>query len=115
MLTAAYKWNTIKIRISLKWIQKRNVPMTNVDDCISFNKKKRFSKKNCTGRCRDGRWGHTLVAVAVVERWPLYGLSAGTKKCGRCREVAVCGGSTVYILKQLFTSVSLFTSTSVNN
>ena len=23
MLTAAYKWNTIKIRISLKWIQKR--------------------------------------------------------------------------------------------
>ena len=36
MLTAAYKWNTIKIRISLKWIQKRNVPKTNVDYCISL-------------------------------------------------------------------------------
>ena len=30
--------------------------------------------------------------MAVVERFKqelLYGLSAGTKKCGRCREVAV--------------------------
>ena len=25
----------------------------------------------------------------------MYGLSAGTKKCGRCREVAFSGGSTV--------------------
>ena len=33
-----------------------------------------------------------LVAVAVVERFKqevMYGLSAGTKKSGRCREVAV--------------------------
>ena len=32
------------------------------------------------------------MAVAVVERFKqelMYGLSAGTKKCGRCREVAV--------------------------
>ena len=45
-----------------------------------------------------GSWGRTLVAVAVVERFKqelMYGLSAGTKKCGRCREVAVSGGSTV--------------------
>ena len=33
MLTAAYKWNTIKIRTSF-WIQKRNVPKTNVYYCI---------------------------------------------------------------------------------
>ena len=39
-----------------------------------------------------GSWGRTLVAVAVVERFKqevMYGLSAGTKKSGRCREVAV--------------------------
>ena len=38
------------------------------------------------------------MAVAVVERFKqelMNGLSAGTKKCGRCREVAVSGGSTV--------------------
>ena len=36
--------------------------------------------------------------VAVVERFKeesMYGLSAGIKKSGRCREVAVTGGSTV--------------------
>ena len=40
------------------------------------------------------------MAVAVVERFKqelMYGLSAGTKKCGRCREVAVSGDSTVFI------------------
>ena len=36
MLSAAFKWNTITIRISLKWIQKRNVPKINVDYCISL-------------------------------------------------------------------------------
>ena len=39
------------------------------------------------------------MAVAVVERLKqelMYGLSAGTKKCGRCREVAVFGASTVF-------------------
>jgi len=39
------------------------------------------------------------VTVAVVERFkqePMYGLSStGTKESGPCREVAVCGGSTV--------------------
>ena len=42
--------------------------------------------------------------LASVDRWPLqrglqdsiYGLSAGTKKSGRCRELAVGGGSTAY-------------------
>ena len=60
----------------------------------SVYKKVFFTKKNCIGRC----WGRTLVAVAVVERFKqelMYGLSAGTKKCGRCGEVAVSGGSTV--------------------
>ena len=41
------------------------------------------------------------MAVAVAERLKqelMYGLSAGTKKCGRCREVAVSGGSTVFCL-----------------
>ena len=38
-----------------------------------------------------------LVAVTVVEMFKqesMYGLSAGTKKSGRCREGAVSGGST---------------------
>ena len=38
------------------------------------------------------------MGVAVVERFKqvsMYGLSAGTKKKGHCREVAVTGGSTV--------------------
>ena len=57
-----------------------------------------------------GSWGQTLVAAAVVEKWPLvrrfnyefmYGLSAGTKnkrpllRDGYCGEVTVSGGSTV--------------------
>ena len=48
-----------------------------------------------------GSWGRALVAIAVVERFKqelMYGLSAGTKKSGRCREVAVRGGSTVISL-----------------
>ena len=35
----------------------------------------------------------------MVERFKqelMYGLSAGTKKCDHCREVAVSGGSTVH-------------------
>ena len=35
--------------------------------------------------------GHTLVAIAVVERFkqePIFGLSGGTKISGHCREVA---------------------------
>ena len=47
-----------------------------------------------------GSWVRTLGAVAVVERFKqelMYGLSAWTKKCGRCGEVAVSGGSTVII------------------
>ena len=43
-----------------------------------------------------GSWGRALVAVAVEERFKqesMYGLSAGTKKSGCCREVAVSGGS----------------------
>ena len=38
-----------------------------------------------TGRCRGyfGSWGHVLVAVAVVERWPLQrGLSKS--QCINC-------------------------------
>ena len=38
------------------------------------------------------------MVVAVVERFkqePMYGLSAGTKISGCCREVAVSGSSTV--------------------
>ena len=45
-----------------------------------------------------------LVAVAVVERFkqePMYGLSAGTKLNGCCREVAVSGRSTDRDLKTL--------------
>ena len=53
--------------------------------------------------------GPSLVAVAVVERFNqevMYGLSAGTKKSGRCGEVAVSGGSTVSLFppkNQLYT------------
>ena len=45
-----------------------------------------------------GSLEHALVTVAVVERFkqePMYGLSNGTKESDPCREVAVCGGSTV--------------------
>ena len=45
----------------------------------------RQSGTHFSGRCR-------CREVAVVERFKqelMYGLSAGTKKCGRCREVAV--------------------------
>ena len=57
--------------------------------------KKRFLQKELywpLSRGYFGSWGRTLVAVAVVERFKqevMYGLPAGTKKCGRCREVAV--------------------------
>ena len=46
-----------------------------------------------------GSWGHSLVAVAAVERWPLLrGLNKSQcmnnppQKSGRCREVAVVEG-----------------------
>ena len=32
----------------------------------------------------------------------MYGLSAGTKKCGHCGEVAVSGGSTVTMKLNIF-------------
>ena len=57
-----------------------------------------------TGRCREVtlvvNWGHTLVAVAVEEKFKqvsMYGLSVGTKKKRLLysRDVAVSGGSTV--------------------
>ena len=61
--------------------------------------KKRFLQKRTVYwpllRGYFGSWGHTLVAVAVVERFKqelMYGLSAGTKKCGRCREVPLWRG-----------------------
>ena len=50
------------------------------------------SKTHFSGRCR-------CREVAVVERFKqevMYGLSAGTKKCGRCGEGAVSGGLTVF-------------------
>ena len=56
-------------------------------------------------------WGCASVAVAVVQRFKLetmYGLSAGTKKCGRCREVAVIGGSTVFNEKSWSCDISKF-------
>ena len=40
------------------------------------------------------------MAIAVVERFqqePMYGLSAGTKVSGRCREVAVSGGAIIIL------------------
>ena len=102
MLTAAYKWNTIKIRISLKWIQKCNDPKTKLCQLLHQFIKKGFYKKVLYWpllRGYFGSWGRTLVAVAVVERFKqvlMYGLSARTKKSGRCGEVAVSGGSTVF-------------------
>ena len=50
-----------------------------------------------------GSWGHPLLAVAVVKRFKqesMYGLSGGTKKSGRCGEVAFSGGSTALLFKQ---------------
>ena len=66
----------------------------------SVYKKGFYRKEQYWPLSRDcfGSWGRTLVAVAIVERFKqelMYGLSAGQKKCGRCREVAVSGGSTV--------------------
>ena len=48
--------------------------------------------------------------MALVERFKqelMYGLSAGTKKCGRCGEVAVSGGSTVFPSYNQMTSCSV--------
>ena len=45
-----------------------------------------------TGRCRGyfGSWGHVLVAVAVVERWPLQrGLSKSQRPRLRIFKVSV--------------------------
>ena len=39
-----------------------------------------------------GSWGRVLVAFSVVKRFKeesMYGLSAGTRKSGCCREVAI--------------------------
>ena len=47
-----------------------------------------------------GSWGCSAVDVAVVERYklePMYRLSAGQKKSGYCREVAVSGLVWLYI------------------
>ena len=69
----------------------------------SVYKKKVLTKRTVLAVARGyfGSWGRTLVSVAVVERFKQelrYGLSAGTKQSGRCREVAVSGGSTVITL-----------------
>ena len=52
-----------------------------------------------------GSWGHSLVAVAAVERWPsLRGLNKSQcmnsppQKSGCCREVAVSGGLSIAYL-----------------
>ena len=81
MLSATYKWHTMKIRISLKWIV-RNVIFRRQMSNTALVYRKRFlhMKKNCilavverlfwqlgtrfSGRCR-------CREVAVVERWPL--------------------------------------------
>ena len=55
MLSAAFKWNTIKIRISLKW--KDGETKCSEDKCRLLQQfRKRFfffTKKNYTGRCRE--------------------------------------------------------------
>ena len=59
-----------------------------------------------------GSRGHALVAVAVVEwfeKETMYRPSAGTKKSGRCREVAVSVGSTVNLREYLY--LGAFSST----
>ena len=43
------------------------------------------------GRCRC----REVTLVELLKQEVMYGLSAGTKKSGRCGEVAVRGGSTV--------------------
>ena len=59
-----------------------------------------FRKYKSLSRGYFGSWGHSLVAIAVVERFKpvsMYGPSARDqkkkKKNDRCREVAVSGGS----------------------
>ena len=61
-----------------------------------------------TGRCWEdilGSWGHALVAVAVEKRFIKTRVNVWTarrnKKTGRCREVAVSRGSTVFCLLHL--------------
>ena len=91
------KSSTIKLRLPLLII---NVPcvsnfMTFLDFFISHRKKLSLS------RGYIGRWGHAIVAVAVVEP----GLNKSQcmdcpprQKKSRCGEVAVSGGSTVEML-----------------
>ena len=80
----------------------------------SVYKKKVFTKRTVLAVVERlfGSWGRTLVAAAVVERFKqelMYGLSAGTKKCGRCREVAVVERwplveVRLYLMSQIFLS-----------
>ena len=74
-----YKWNTIKIRLLrliVNALYESNF-MTILDFFISCWKNWPLS------RGYYGCWGHTLLAVAIVERFKqgsMYGLSVGTKK-----------------------------------
>ena len=58
-----------------------------------------FRKYKSLSRGYFGSWGHSLVAIAVVERFKpvsMYGPSARDQKKknnDRCGEVAVSGGS----------------------
>ena len=61
-----------------------------------------------TSRCREVilvSWGHALVAVAVEKRFIKTRVNVWTarrnKKTGRCRELAVSRGSTVFCLLHL--------------
>ena len=57
-----------------------------------------MSSADC-GRYRElyfKGWGRILLAVAVVERWPLDEISWSLWRGRHCREVAVSRGSTVY-------------------
>ena len=96
-LGAPDKSSTIKLR-SPRLIM--NVPcvsnfMTFLDFFISHRKKLSLS------RGYIGRWGHAIVAVAVVEpglnKSQCMDCPPGQKK-SRCGEVAVSGGSTVEML-----------------
>ena len=50
----------------------------------------------------------SLVAVEALNKRQCMVLSAGTKKCGRCREVAVIGGSTAFTEKSWSCDISKF-------
>ena len=94
-------WNTIKIQLLWLIIVPYGSNFATIPDFFVSWWKKNWPLL----RGYFGSWGHSLVAVATVERWPsLRGLNKSQcmnsppQKSGHCRDVAVSRGLTIAYL-----------------